>query len=259
MHNFSSLQKYFLSSFVTLLIHFSGAARIDSINEANSRQIRQNYRGNYRYQLPAYLSPDANARTIYSTDRRDSDGSFSYSYETDNAIKAKQESTGYGANKVVRGYYSYIGSDGVPYTVNYIADRFGYRAYGAHLPTQPDEIYDQTKLPVYRPSKNPYYVAPTPIPAQVYPVQSQPSYYPQGSLSTQPIYVSDSSAPQNYIHITPKPFENSFPTSTPPPVSILPPYANQYSNQPYAWTTPRPLAINPGYSSSTARPYISYK
>jgi Insect cuticle protein len=211
--------------------------------------------------MPSYLSPDAYARTVYSNDRRGSDGSFSYEYETDNNIKAKQESTGYGANKVVRGYYSYIGADGVPYTVNYIADRFGYRASGAHLPTQPDAVYDQTKLPVYRPSNNPYYVSSTAAPPQVYPLQSQnyqhqtqTAYYPQSSLSTQPIYVTDS-APSNYINITPKPFNNYFPTSTQPPLSILPPYNNyissspEYSNSPY---------YNSGFSSTTSRPYVSY-
>lgn len=81
--------------------------------------------------MPEYLrTPDHYAKTIYSNEHRGIDGSFNYEYETDNSIKVKQESTGYGANKVVRGFYSYIGPDGKQYTVNYIADRFGYRAYG---------------------------------------------------------------------------------------------------------------------------------
>lgn len=44
--------------------------------------------------------------------------------------------------RVVRGSYSYIGPDGVTYTVNYIADRNGYRAFGSHLPVQPDAVAD---------------------------------------------------------------------------------------------------------------------
>lgn len=164
---------------------------------------------------------------------------------------------------------SYVGNDGVPYTVNYIADRFGYRAYGAHLPTQPDAIYDQTKLPVYRPVKNPYFVSTTAPPPQVYPLnaqnyqhQTQTAYYPQASLSAQPIYVTDNS-PSNYINITPKPFNSRIPTSTQPPLSILPPYNNyvssspEYSNQPFSWTTAKPQ-YNSGFSSTTARPYFSY-
>jgi hypothetical protein len=95
--------------------------------QRKARQVA--YRGNYKFQMPEYLkygySPDAYARTIYSSDHRDSDGSFNYEYQTDNGISVKQESTGYGADKVVRGYYSYFGADGKQYTVNYIADRFG--------------------------------------------------------------------------------------------------------------------------------------
>lgn len=101
---FFSFLKYFWPSFIALLLHSSCGARIDSNYASLDRQARQN-RGNYRFQVPSYLSPDAYARTVYSTDRRGADGSFSYEYETDNAIKAKQESTGYGENKVVRGYY----------------------------------------------------------------------------------------------------------------------------------------------------------
>lgn len=104
-----------------------GASRVDNkLSSDEKRQSRQAiYRGNYKFQVPEYLRPDAYARTIYSNDQRDADGSFNYEYQTDNGISVKQESTGYGANKVVRGFYSYIGADGKTYTVNYIADRNG--------------------------------------------------------------------------------------------------------------------------------------
>lgn len=261
------------------MLHSSCGARIDSNYASSDRQPRQNLnRGNYKFQVPSYLNPDAYAQTVYSDDRRGPDGSFSYEYGTDNAIRVKQESTGYGANKVVRGYYSYVGPDGITYTTNYIADRFGYRAYGAHLPTQPSDIYDLTKLPDYnrpvnsqpiynRPvNNNQYYVQPSPSPPQVYPLQpqnhqhqTQQVYYPQQS---KPIYVAEQ-APSNFINITPKPFYNRVPTSTQLPLSILPPYnyvssSPEYSNQPYAWTTSAPPAYNSGFSSTTPRPYVSY-
>ncbi|KAF5297781.1 hypothetical protein FQA39_LY11930 [Lamprigera yunnana] len=40
-----------------------------------------------------------------------------------------------GSNKavVVQGSYSYVGTDGQTYTVNYVADENGYVAYGPHI------------------------------------------------------------------------------------------------------------------------------
>lgn len=39
--------------------------------------------------------------------------------------------------EVVQGSYAYKGDDGQTYSVNYVADEFGYRAEGAHLPVAP--------------------------------------------------------------------------------------------------------------------------
>ena len=105
-----------------------GASHDDKKKAPSSeqRQARQViYRGTQKFIMPEYLRPDAYAQTVYSNDQRGADGSFNYEYQTDNGIRAKQESSGYGANKVVRGFYSYLGADGKQYTVNYIADRFG--------------------------------------------------------------------------------------------------------------------------------------
>lgn len=35
---------------------------------------------------------------------------------------------------VKKGWYSFVGADGITYTVTYWADHTGYHAYGAHLP-----------------------------------------------------------------------------------------------------------------------------
>ncbi|KAK5646159.1 hypothetical protein RI129_004623 [Pyrocoelia pectoralis] len=71
------------------------------------------------------------------------DGSYVYHYETGHGISAQQR--GYLKNpgnpqteaQVMEGSYSYVGPDGIQYTVTYLADENGYRAQGAHLPTPP--------------------------------------------------------------------------------------------------------------------------
>lgn len=228
---FSFHPKYFWSSLIALLLHSTCGARVDSDAALNDRHPRHNgYRGNARFQVPAYLNPDAYSQTSYSTDHRSSDGTFGYEYETTNGIKVKQDSTGYGPNKVVRGYYSYIGSDGVPYTVNYIADRFGYRAYGAHLPTQPDASYEQPRpqVPVYvRPVNNQVFVSSTQAPPQ--------SYNRPGSNQ---VYVSSTPAPAYSYN---RPGSNQvYVSSTPAPV-----YNRPVNSQGYITSTPTALSVHP--------------
>lgn len=113
LHNNLLIFKYFWSLIITLSANSLYGAIIDNY-VTNDRQPRRNlYRGNHKFKVPEYLnvSPDHYASTIFSTDSREPDGSFRYEYGTDNGIKVKQESTGYGANKVVRGGYSYVGTD----------------------------------------------------------------------------------------------------------------------------------------------------
>lgn len=43
-------------------------------------------------------------------------------------------------SQVISGSYSYVGSDGVTYTVNYTADKYGYHPEAAHIPKSQELI-----------------------------------------------------------------------------------------------------------------------
>lgn len=62
------------------------------------------------------------------------------SYETANGIRRSENSVQTPHENVVQGSYSHVGPDGRTYTVNYIADKDGYRAVGDHLPQQPQPV-----------------------------------------------------------------------------------------------------------------------
>ncbi|XP_065164219.1 flexible cuticle protein 12-like [Atheta coriaria] len=64
---------------------------------------------------------------------------YNWGYETSNGIKAEEQATLNNAGTEnesisVRGSFSYLGADGVTYTVNYIADENGFQPEGAHIP-----------------------------------------------------------------------------------------------------------------------------
>uniref|UniRef100_A0A182QKG5 Uncharacterized protein n=1 Tax=Anopheles farauti TaxID=69004 RepID=A0A182QKG5_9DIPT len=89
-----------------------------------------------------YGGPEASAVILNQVYEPNPDGSYIYSYETSNGIRAEQR--GFlknpgtpGEAQVMQGSYSYTGPDGVVYTINYIADENGYRAEGAHIPSAP--------------------------------------------------------------------------------------------------------------------------
>ena len=73
-------------------------------------------------------------------------GNLSPSFETDNGIAASESGkpvAGYGddSSYEVQGQYSYVGPDGVTYTVHYRADENGFQAQADHLPTPPPTQY----------------------------------------------------------------------------------------------------------------------
>lgn len=64
------------------------------------------------------------------------DGTYSYAWGTSNGINAEESGVG---GVIAQGSYDYISSDGVPVSIQYIADENGYRATGDAIP-QPHAI-----------------------------------------------------------------------------------------------------------------------
>ncbi|XP_041970283.1 flexible cuticle protein 12-like [Aricia agestis] len=89
--------------------------------------------------LAAPLDSDKNAVVVRSDlDNIGVDG-FQWAYETSNGIAAQEQAQLQGAGTEdegieVRGQYSYLGPDGVTYTVTYTAGRAGFQPSGAHIP-----------------------------------------------------------------------------------------------------------------------------
>ncbi|KAL0121500.1 hypothetical protein PUN28_006779 [Cardiocondyla obscurior] len=71
------------------------------------------------------------------------DGSYKWSYEAGNGIKAEEEGhvedagTDDEAMKA-EGGFSYAGDDGQAFSLTYVADKNGFQPVGAHLPTTPE-------------------------------------------------------------------------------------------------------------------------
>lgn len=71
------------------------------------------------------------------------DGSYKWSYEAGNGIKAQEEGHLEDAgseNEAMKaeGGFSYSSDDGQPISLTYTADKNGFQPVGAHLPTTPE-------------------------------------------------------------------------------------------------------------------------
>ncbi|KPJ13958.1 Larval cuticle protein LCP-14 [Papilio machaon] len=87
------------------------------------------------------LVPDQQAAVVRS-DYQNSPEGYQYVYETENGISAHAEGVIKTLNKdevshTVQGSVSYIAPDGQKIETSYVADEFGYKPTGDHLPTTP--------------------------------------------------------------------------------------------------------------------------
>ncbi|KOC62802.1 Larval cuticle protein LCP-17 [Habropoda laboriosa] len=76
----------------------------------------------------------------YTADGPNPDGSYSFSYEAGNGIKAEEHGQLKQVNEThsvvaVQGSYSYSVADGSPVALSYVADENGFQPKGEHLPT----------------------------------------------------------------------------------------------------------------------------
>ncbi|XP_045501971.1 cuticle protein 2-like [Colias croceus] len=102
--------------------------------QANINRDGNNYNA-FGQQERTQAAFERNAAILRQENVNDGD-SYSYAFETENGITA--EENGVATNGVeAQGGFSYIGDDGVQYSIRYTADQNGFRPEGAHLPTPP--------------------------------------------------------------------------------------------------------------------------
>ncbi|XP_022909081.2 endocuticle structural glycoprotein SgAbd-5-like [Onthophagus taurus] len=89
--------------------------------------------------LPPVQDSSKEATILQQDYNKHGNGNYKFQYQTSDGMsreenaELKNEGTDNEA-LVVQGSYSYVGSDGVTYTINYVADENGYRPTGEHIP-----------------------------------------------------------------------------------------------------------------------------
>nr|XP_033339433.1 larval cuticle protein LCP-17-like [Megalopta genalis] len=96
------------------------------------------------FAVSAMAAPVDNSTPVgilaYTADGPNPDGSYAFSYETGNGIKAEEHGQLKQLNDTnsviaVQGSYSYSLDDGSPVALSYVADENGFQPKGDHLPT----------------------------------------------------------------------------------------------------------------------------
>ncbi|XP_055603396.1 larval cuticle protein 65Ag1-like [Uranotaenia lowii] len=89
------------------------------------------------FALIAVASVLADTKTLKFENVQDGDGTYKFSYETDDGSSRVEQVDTKNEQLNVQGNYKYVGDDGVEYKVKYVADgNGGFQAEGAHIPNE---------------------------------------------------------------------------------------------------------------------------
>ncbi|KAK4880449.1 hypothetical protein RN001_008595 [Aquatica leii] len=89
--------------------------------------------------LTSLAAPAKNAKIIkYDSEGVNQDGSYKWSFETDNGIIAQEQAQVKKTGELgVQGLYQYTSPEGVPVSIVYISDENGFQVQGNVLPEPP--------------------------------------------------------------------------------------------------------------------------
>ncbi|KAJ9574173.1 hypothetical protein L9F63_008429, partial [Diploptera punctata] len=87
--------------------------------------------------LAAAAPPDKEIPIVAYENDVGFDGTYKYSYESGDGTKVQESGKLSGENEAVSGSFSYVGVDGVTYTITYTADENGFVPQGSHIPVAP--------------------------------------------------------------------------------------------------------------------------
>lgn len=144
-------------------VHQPVYSQVDAVSQVAPVVARSSIVPQYnQYSHSAYGVAEPKFRILKQVQEFDPVGFYRANYETENGIvsveqgSVKDVQAKEGPVAAKEGSYAYTGPDGVQYTVNWVADEFGYRAAGAHLPVAPEvpaEIQRSLELIAAQPQK----------------------------------------------------------------------------------------------------------
>ncbi|XP_030753515.1 endocuticle structural glycoprotein SgAbd-8-like [Sitophilus oryzae] len=92
----------------------------------------------YGQRRPPSIQPGQIIKIIKQESDLSPDGSYHWSYETENGIAAQEQGQLKNPEAMeAQGSFQYTADDGTPIQVQYVANELGFQPQGAHFPTPP--------------------------------------------------------------------------------------------------------------------------